>query len=792
MVSLAIVSSCIRYSFVHPVQSNTIMDELPPQEVHYLRDATAPSYPEPFYEHYQEGVPIAIDFGSCNVRAGLTNSSEPCNVFPTQVAKHRERKSNSTLTLVGNDIFREAPYYPTLRGGAKLPFDGLMVTNWDYVESILDYTLEHLGVQLQNGCLNNPVVLTEPTAALFGYRKGMYEIMFEAYRAPKVALGIDALFSYYYNSPKRDGIVVSVGNELTHVIPVLDGRGVLLNCKRIDWGGALELQFLQKTLALKYPYFPTRLTGSHTTNIVHDHCYVLKNYAEELRTYLDMANLDKNDVVIQAPVEIAPEKAKKSDEELARQAERRREMGRRLQEQAQKKRLESIIQKEREHVYYTQLRDELAKVSKTEAERRAVAEDFDGVADLHKYIESLERSLKRARTQDVLEPEEEVDPATSWPLAEVPDADLSEEQVKEKRKQKLMKANYEARMRIQEEKRKEEEEARQRQKEQQEWRERDLDDWCTSKRLELAQCIAEYKKRAKLLESMKDRKSMAAQQRMKNIAELANDQANSAAAKKRRRAAGASATIDNDPTDTFGANDADWNAYRDISSEALEEEQEVTNEQILALELELLEHDPNFHREDTFAASETFDWKNLVLHKFIHGPRQRLTLAMQAEGHDPDELLDHPEIIRRNHQLHINVERIRVPEIYFQPHITGLDQAGIPEVVQNLLMRNSDRNFAVGGQLRAMVENILVTGGGSLLPNFVERLRTEITAFLPTGIPLNVYGAKNPILDPWRGMQKWLLSPESQAAYVTRQEYEEMGPEYLKEHALGNVSLREY
>lgn len=764
-------------------------EELPPQQIHYLRDTLPPSEPEPFYGKYQEGVPIAIDFGLANIRSGLTNSPEPCNVFPNVVAKHRDRKSNSTLTLVGNDVFREAAHYPTLRGAARSPFDGLLVTNWDYVESILDYSLEHLGVVSDNGMLNNPIILTEPTAAPIGYRRGMYEIMYEAYRAPKVAVGIDALFSYYANSTKPTGVVVSVGNQLTHVIPVVLGRGVLLNCKRIDWGGDSELTFLQRMLALKYPYFPTRLSNSHTTNIVHDHCYVSKDYASELASYLDMDKLETNDVVIQVPVEIAPERAKKTDEELARQAERRKESGKRLQEQAQKKRLENIQQKEREHSYYSQLRDEIAALSKTEAERRVVAEDFDSVADLNKYIENLERSLKRSRSQNVDEPEEEVDPATAWPLAEVPDAELLEEQVKEKRRQKLLKSNYDARMRVKEEKQRAEEEKVRYEKEQQEWRERDLDEWCTAKRLELAQCIAEYKKRAKLMELMKDRKSMAAQQRMKYIADLANDRSDQG---RKRRRNGASATIDNDPNDTFGADDSDWNAYRDISSEALEEEQETTNEEILALEKELLEHDPNFHHEDTFAASETFDWRNLALHKFIHGPRQSLSIAMQAEGHDPDELVNHPEIIRRNHQLHINVERIRVPEVYFQPSIAGLDQAGIPELIQNLLMRNSDRNFDVGGQLRAMIENILVTGGGSLLPNFVTRLRTELVEFLPFGAPLNVYHAKNPLLDPWHGMQKWSSSPEAEAAFVTREEYEEMGPEYIKEHALGNVSLREY
>lgn len=765
-------------------------EELPPQKLHYLREPQAPSAYEPFYEEYKPDVPIAIDMGASNVRVGLVDKPDPHNVFPNLLSRYKDKKLGLNLTLVGNDIFRESTSHSGIRSNAKSPYDGPLITNWDIVENILDYSLEHLGVQSLTGSLENPVVMTEPVACPSSQRKSMYELLFETYCAPKVAFGIDSLFSFHANSTKPDGLVVSLGSELTHIIPVLQGKGVLLQCKRIDWGGNLALQFLQKLLALKYPYFPTRLSNYHTNHILHDHAYVLKDYPSELSTYLDMDVLENRDVVIQVPVEVALDKTKKSEEELAKQAERRREQGRRLQEQARKKRLEKLVQKEQEFEYYGQLREQFARLSKAEADRRAQAEDFKDLNDFNKYVDNLEKALRKARSQDVDDggEEEEPNPEVAWPLVLIPDEELSEEQIKEKRRQKLLKANYDARMRAKAEKKREEEEKAQLEKEQQEWRERDLEGWCTAKRLELAQLIAGYKKRIKLMEAMRDRKSMAAQQRMKNIADLAND---SSAGKKRKRNT-AAATIDNDPNDTFGANDDDWNAYRDISNATLEEDQEEANASILRIEQELMEHDPNFHYEDTLAASETFDWRNSILHKFIHGPRQSLTLAMQAEGHDPQELANHPEIIRRNHQLHINVERIRVPEIYFQPHIAGLDLAGIPEVIQNLVYRNFDGNFGSGGRLRSLVENIFVTGGGSLVPNFTDRLRAEIQSFLPVGTSFNVTHARDPINDSWRGMQKWAASSESQSDYVTRKEYEECGSEYLKEHGLGNISLRNF
>ncbi|KAK6458992.1 vacuolar targeting, actin-related protein [Scheffersomyces xylosifermentans] len=763
--------------------------ELPPQEVHLLKDSSPPTYSEPFYSNYQTGVPIALDIGTSTFKVGLTNSDRPNNVFPAVAARYRERKSLRNLILVGNDVYRD----PLVRSSIKAPFDGPLVTSWDHIELMLDYSLEHLSVTSDNGRLNNPVIMTEPVAVPSSQRKNYYELLFEAYQAPKVVFGIDSLFSYYANSSgNSSGIVIGTGNESTHIIPVLHGKGILSQTKRIDFGGDQAQQFLSKVLALKYPYFPSKLNTHHTTNLFKDYCYVSTDYKEEINHILDMDVLEEKDIVVQAPVEISVgNEKKKSEEELARQAEKRREQGRRLQEQAQQKRLEKLVQKQEEWDYYTKFREESSKLNKTELQARLNADGFDDLNDFNKYMASLEKSLKKAHNQDIGEDDNHtVDPTSAWPLVDIPDDQLNEEEIKEKRKQRLHKANYDARERTKELKRQQEEEKAQYEREQQEWRDKDLEDWCTVKRLHLAGLVSKYRERAKLLESFKDRKSMAAQQRMKNIADLANDESGSTSSATRKRRRNANTSIDNDPNDTFGANDDDWAVYRDITNVNIEEQQEETNNEILSLEEELLKYDPNFHHEDTFAASMTFDWKNSVLHKFIHGPRQNISIAMAAEGIDPEEIANHPEIIRKNHQIHLNVERIRVPEILFQPNIAGLDQAGISEISSDLLLHQFDGKFEAGGDSYSLIQDVFVTGGLALLPNFSTRIVNDFTSFLPVGAPLKVRRAQDPVLDAWKGMKKWSESEECENGYVTKEEYEEYGPEYIKEHGLGNVCLQ--
>ena len=44
-----------------------------------------------------------------------------------------------------------------------------------------------------------------------------------------------------------------------------------------------------------------------------------------------------------------------------------------------------------------------------------------------------------------------------------------------------------------------------------------------------------------------------------------------------------------------------------------------------------------------------------------------------------------PTDIGQMHQLHVNVERVRVGEVLFQPSIIGLDQAGLTETMNDII-----------------------------------------------------------------------------------------------------------
>ena len=738
---------------------------LPPLKAYQLKEPDVIDEPEPFDdgEGYNPETAIAIDFGSSEVRAGYGNQERPSHIFPNRIARWRDRKLNRNLTFIGNDTNLDL----SVRSQSRSPYDGALVTNWDYTEDIMEYTFHHLGVKGTDG-IPNPIIMTEKLGALHSQRDNWYQLLFECFGAPQVTFGLDSLFSFYANNDaSASGLVISSGNEDTHIIPVVDGKGVLGEAKRINWGGRQSVDYLSNLLALKYPYFPIKPSTHQFKALYDEFCYVSPDYQDEIQRILTLEELETKNVLVEAPFVdvVQPEK---SEEELRIQAEKRRETGRRLQEQARQRRVEKLVQKDEEYAYYTQLKEQMKDQSKKSVLSTLQNAGFDDEQDFKKYLAGLEKALKKAQVLDGGD-EEEDNSNDKFDLVEVPDDQLNDEQIKEKRKQRLMKANYDARIKAKEEKLKkeqEEEEARQRDEN---WRKENLPEWIKDKRHKLAALIKSRKEKLKIKEDMKDRKSHAAQKRMKNIATLAEERSRSSAKRQRQQA-----TVDNDPNDTFGANDEDWLVYNDITSnpEALNQAIEDEYNVIVGLEQLLLEHDPNFTEEDTLDAQ--YDWRNSTLHLFLRGPRP----------HDSED-------INQQHQMHLNVERIRVPEVIFQPSMGGLDQAGIIEICEtNFLKKFGSSRSELSSISRSLASNVFLTGGNMRLPGMRERVVREFRGLLPIGTELNVRMANDCALDAWRGMAK-LSRTDSlfRDTYVTRQEYHEYGPDYIKEHNLGNVSF---
>ncbi|KAF2097217.1 actin-like ATPase domain-containing protein [Rhizodiscina lignyota] len=700
------------------------------------------------YQKSSTGTAIVIDNGSSAVRAGWSFDQAPRLSIPPFMARYRDRKLNRTFMFAGSDIYSDG----TARGQAKNIYEpgSNIVNNWDVMEGVLDYIFIKMGIEGSNGGINRPVVMTEPVANLGYARKTMSEILFECYGATSVAYGIDSLFSYKQNKGKT-GLVVSSSYTSSHLIPVIDSKPILTHATRLNWGRFQSAEYLLKLLKLKYPSFPGKISDPQAEALVREHCYISQDYETEISNFLDWTGLEDRDHIIQHPF-TEQVVVQKSEEELARQAEKRKENGRRLQEQAAKMRLDKLIRKEQDLSYYKELQEKIALTSKKEARRMLESDDFDDESQLDKKVKELEKSIRKARKQDVGDVEEPEE-APVFPLLEIPDETLDEEGLKQKRQQRLMKSNYDARQRAKAEKEREKAKAAEEERLDNEKRENNLDGWVEERRVARQAAIQKIRERERLKADLGNRKSLANQMRMKSIANLASDNPS----KKRRRGG---------DDDNFGADDADWGVYRTIATgeQSDDEEEEDLNVTLKNIEAQLLKYDPNFTEESTREAQ--MDWTKSLIHAFLRGPWPY-----------------NPESAREEHQIHLNVERIRVPEVVFQPSMAGLDQAGIVEIASGII----NERLAESPHQQDILKDIFLTGGNVLFQGFEERLKNELRATLPSEASLHVRTAQDPILDAWRGAAKWASEPSSKTAFITRAEFLEKGGDYLKEHEYSNT-----
>ncbi|RCI09817.1 hypothetical protein L249_4170 [Ophiocordyceps polyrhachis-furcata BCC 54312] len=657
----------------------------------------------------------------------------------------------NTFSFAGLDCYSDTTAKGHIRNAFELGTG--IVSNWDVMEHVLDYIFLKLGMNDADGAVDVPIVMTETVANLPYSRKSMTEIIFECYGAPSLAYGIDALFSYRHNDGKT-GLVISSSHTSTHVIPVLDSKPMLTQATRLNWGGYQGAEFLLKLIRLKYPAFTGKLNVSQAEHMIRDHFYVSRNYDEEVRTYLDWTGLEDRDVVIQYPF-TEETIIQKTEEELARIAERKKESGRRLQEQAAKLRLDKLIKKEQDLEYYKKLQSRLADETKKETRRQLDSHDIKDEAQLDKMIRELEKSVKKARTKDVGGDPEEEQEQPDFSLLEVPDDQLDDAQLKQKRQQRLLKSNHEARARAKAEKEAEKARIADEERRDKERRENDLEGWLEDKHRVRLQTLQRIKERDRLKQDLGNRKSLASQIRMKSIANLASDNPS----KKRRRGG---------DDDTFGANDDDWGVYRQIAvgdNSDDEQEEEDLASTLKTLEQELLQYDPGFDYEQTQEAKT--DWSKSLLHAFSRGPRP-FDPSSQAELN----------------QLHLNVERIRVPEVVFRPSIAGLDQSGLVEISGDILTQRLSAGASGPGD--DVLRDVFLTGGNTLFRNFDQRVRDGLLPLLPAGAPLAVRRARDACLDGWNGAAAWAGSSAWREARVLRAEYLEKGPDYIKEHDMGN------
>ncbi|KIO20406.1 hypothetical protein M407DRAFT_81599 [Tulasnella calospora MUT 4182] len=720
-------------------------------EVYNLPEPPVAGDPVIFNSNYDSGskTPIVIDNGSTSFRYGWATQENGPYVQPNLVAKFRDKRSNRQVLLFGDSVDVE----PQARAAAKSPWEGDHLNNSEALEAALDFAFLHLGIDTST--VGHPIIMTERLCTLSQSRSIVSEMMFELYSVPGVTYAVESLMSFAYNlapvpADRRDGLVLSFNTASTSVVPVLGGVPIYSKTRRLPFGGLQASQYLVKLLQLKSPNFP----AANLLALPQNGTWLYQTFSEFSLDYKDtVRRLNDPDCMTQANrvVQFPFSQSKiKTEEELAALAERRKESGRRLQEEAARRRAEKLQQKERDLEELLALRK-----SKDDEDEEAFAEkleeaDIESEKALDDLIKKLEADLKRAKKKDA--PEDELTEEPTFPLLDVPDEELDEEGLKEKRRQKLNKGLYDARVRMKEEKAKEKAAAAEGARLEEQERENDFEAWSAKLRSEHERLAAKMREREKRKAELSDRKSAANQARMRNIATLTTDQV----PPRKRRKRG-------DDDDDFGMDDADFDIYREIGGgDGLSEEEDLN--QLKTIETRLLAHDPNFSVSNTWASIST---------------RKSALIRAFCPAYDAEAMQDPTT----KHQMALNVERWKVPEAWFTPSMAGVDCAGLGEIINNIL-----GSFTVQDRVR-LAKNVFLAGGPSQIPNLQPRILSTIRQLLPPDTEISVKLAQNPQLDAWYGMAEFARTPEfgtPATGMISKADYEEYGADRIRTWWGGN------
>lgn len=118
----------------------------------------------------------------------------------------------------------------------------------------------------------------------------------------------------------------------------------------------------------------------------------------------------------------------------------------------------------------------------------------------------------------------------------------------------------------------------------------------------------------------------------------------------------------------------------------------------------------------------------------------------------------------------IGNERLRCPEILFQPSLIGIESPGIHENIYNSIMK-CDVNLR-----KNLYANIVLSGGTLMLQNIVDRLKNEITGLAPSTMEIKVIDPPKGKYSVWIGGSLYASIPAFKPSCINQQEYDEYGP----------------
>jgi centractin len=212
--------------------------------------------------------PVVIDNGSGVIKAGFAGEEFPKLVFPSFVGRPKHVKIMAGA-VEGNEFVGQKA--EQLRGLLRLnyPIEHGTVKDWLDMELVWNHIYQELSIQSEE----HPVLLTEPPLNPSKNKEQTAQIFFETFNVPALFLSLQAVLSLYA-SGRTTGVVLDVGDGVTHAVPVFEGFTIPTAVYRIDLAGRDVTEYLQILLRKAGYNFYTTAEKEIVRQIKEKTCYV--------------------------------------------------------------------------------------------------------------------------------------------------------------------------------------------------------------------------------------------------------------------------------------------------------------------------------------------------------------------------------------------------------------------------------------------------------------------------------------------------------------------------------------
>ncbi|KAH6563701.1 hypothetical protein BASA50_008039 [Batrachochytrium salamandrivorans] len=220
--------------------------------------------------------PVVIDNGSGTIKAGFAGQDLPKCFFPSIIGRPKHLKVMAGAVEGDSFIGKKAQ---DLRGLLRIryPMQHGVVTDWADMERIWQYLYTE---ELKTPSEEHPVLFTEAPLNPRANRDQAAQIFFETFNIPAMFISIQAVLSLYA-SGRTTGIVLDVGDGVTHAVPVYEGFAVTNAVRRIDVAGRDVTEYLQLLLRKSGYHFHTSAEMEVVRIIKEKACYLSMNAAKE-------------------------------------------------------------------------------------------------------------------------------------------------------------------------------------------------------------------------------------------------------------------------------------------------------------------------------------------------------------------------------------------------------------------------------------------------------------------------------------------------------------------------------